>query len=146
MPLPGGRHRFVVLLHLPAVRPHHCTRSARPRSRGNRSLTSSSGGVPTVTTGPRRRLPSPPPPPSSHFSTVLARLTHGTAIDALDPASPALFDLYLIVNNVEGLAPGTYVLHRERGVVELLDAGDKRAGAARIAYDQDYAAQAHVNV
>jgi SagB-type dehydrogenase family enzyme len=82
----------------------------------------------------------------SHFSTVLARSTHGTAIDALDPAMPALFDPYLIVNNVDGLVPGTYVLHPQRNSVELLEAGDKRAGAARIAYDQDYASEAHVNV
>jgi SagB-type dehydrogenase family enzyme len=86
------------------------------------------------------------PLPFPLFSTVFAQSTHGTAIDALDPASPSLFDPYLIVNNVEGLTRGTYVLHRERGVIELLDEGDKRAGAARIAYDQDYAADAHVNV
>lgn len=82
----------------------------------------------------------------SLFSTVLARSTRGTAIDALDPASPALFDPYLIVNNVEGLTPGTYVLHPEWGVVELLAAGDMRAGAARIAYGQDYASDVQVNV
>jgi len=80
------------------------------------------------------------------FSTVLDRAMRGAAIDALDPAAPALYDPYLIVNNVEGLAPGTYVLHPDRGEIELLAEGERRAGAARIACGQDYAADAHLNV
>jgi SagB-type dehydrogenase family enzyme len=86
------------------------------------------------------------PIPFSLFSTVLDRATRGTAIDALDPASPSLHDPYLIVNNVEGVTPGTYVLHRDRGAIELLATGDERADAARLACGQDYAADAHVNV
>ncbi|HEY7036071.1 MAG TPA: SagB/ThcOx family dehydrogenase [Thermomicrobiales bacterium] len=86
------------------------------------------------------------PLPFPLFSTVLAQSTHGTALDALDPAAPALFAPYLIVNNVEGLAPGTYVFDRTQNAIELLDEGDKRAGAARIACGQDYASDAHVNV
>jgi SagB-type dehydrogenase family enzyme len=86
------------------------------------------------------------PLPFRLFSTVLARATHGTAIDALAPAAPALFAPYLIVNNVEGLTPGTYVFHRELGVVERLAAGDERTEAARLACGQDYASDAHVNV
>jgi SagB-type dehydrogenase family enzyme len=86
------------------------------------------------------------PLPYALFSTVLDRATRGTAIDALDPAAPALYDPYLIVNNVEGLTAGTYVLHPDRGEVELLAEGERRAGAARIACGQDYAADAHVNI
>jgi SagB-type dehydrogenase family enzyme len=85
------------------------------------------------------------PIPFSLFSTVVDRATRGTAIDALDPTAPALFDPYLIVNNVEGLTPGAYVFHRNHGAVELLAEGDRRTGAARIACGQDYAADAHVN-
>jgi SagB-type dehydrogenase family enzyme len=80
------------------------------------------------------------------FSAVLDRATRGTAIDALDPAAPALYDPYLIVNNVEGLTPGTYVHHVDRGEIELLAAGDARADAVRLAYGQGYAGDAHVNV
>jgi hypothetical protein len=78
------------------------------------------------------------------FSTVLDRSIAGTAMDCLDPAAPPLYDPYLIVNNVEGLAPGAYVLHRDRRAVELLKPGDFRAEAARLCCGQDYAANAQV--
>jgi hypothetical protein len=64
------------------------------------------------------------------FSTVLDRAMRGKAIDCLDPGAPPLHDAYLIVNNVEGLEPGTYLLRPDRGGVELLAAGDRRATAA----------------
>src|SRR5262249_20945143 len=86
------------------------------------------------------------PLPFPLFSTVLDRATRATAIDALAPAAPALYDPYLIVNNVEGLTPGTYVVHPDRSEIELLAEGERRAVAARIACGQDYAADAHVNV
>ena len=86
------------------------------------------------------------PLPFAAFSTVLERAMRGTAIDCLDPAAPSLHDAYLIVNNVEGLAPGTYLLDRDRREVELLADGDQRADAARLACTQDYASDAHVNV
>jgi SagB-type dehydrogenase family enzyme len=86
------------------------------------------------------------PLPFDLFSTVIDRATRGTALDALDPNAPPLFEPYLIVNNVEGLTPGTYVVHAGEGTVELLDEGDKREGAAWIAVSQEYAADAHVNV
>jgi SagB-type dehydrogenase family enzyme len=86
------------------------------------------------------------PLPFAAFSTVLDRAMRGTAMDCLDPAAPSLHDAYLIVNNVEDLAPGTYLLRRDRGAVELLAAGDRRAETARLACGQAYAADAHVNV
>src|SRR5207302_154046 len=43
------------------------------------------------------------------LSTLLERSTRGIPIDFLDSAGSHLNDLYLIVNNVEGLAAGAYV-------------------------------------
>ena len=67
-------------------------------------------------------------------------------MDCLDPAAEPLNDQYLIVNNVEGLAQGTYVLHPRRRGLEPLAAGNMREAAARLACGQAYAAEAHVNV
>lgn len=86
------------------------------------------------------------PLPFDAFSTVLDRAMRGTAMDCLDPAAAPLHDVYLIVNNVEGLEPGSYVLNRAQGSVELLNPGNHRTAAARLALDQEYAADAHVNV
>ena len=67
------------------------------------------------------------------------------ASDVLVPGAP-LTDLYLIVNAVEGLAPGVYRHHPERGAVELVRAGTFRKEATRIAANQQYAGNAHVNL
>ena len=83
--------------------------------------------------------------PFDAFSTLLERSTRGVASDVLVPGSP-LTDLYLIVNAVEGLAPGVYLHHPERGAVELVRAGTFRAEATRIAANQQYAGDAHVNL
>ncbi len=79
------------------------------------------------------------------FSTLLDRSTRGVASDVLMPGAP-LTDLYLIVNGVEGLAPGVYLHHPQLGAVELLREGTFRAEATRIAADQQYAGDAHVNL
>ena len=73
--------------------------------------------------------------PFDAFSTLLDRSTRGVASDVLVPGAP-LTDLYLIVNGVEGLAPGVYLHHPRLGAVELLREGTFRAEAARIAADQ----------
>ena len=80
------------------------------------------------------------------FSTVLSYASKPLAIDAIDKNATSLADLYLIVNNVEGLTPGKYVLHRDQNAIKLLEAGDFRDGARHIACGQDYAGDAHVNV
>ncbi|WP_116951255.1 SagB/ThcOx family dehydrogenase [Jiangella endophytica] len=74
------------------------------------------------------------------FSTLLDRSSRAFAADVGPP-----LDCYLIVNAVEGLTPGSYLHHPDRGAVELLRAGDFRADAARIAVGQEYCADAHVN-
>jgi SagB-type dehydrogenase family enzyme len=85
------------------------------------------------------------PIPFEAFSTLLELSSRGFDADCLAADAPPLHDRYLIVNNVDGLAPGVYVHHRELGAVELLREGDFRAQARRIACDQGYAADAHVN-
>jgi SagB-type dehydrogenase family enzyme len=84
--------------------------------------------------------------PFPAFSTVLDRSLRGTAMDCLDPAAPPLFDPYVIVNNVAGLAPGVYVIQPDRQALELLAEGDEREAAARLACGQEYAAAVQVNV
>src|SRR5262249_55757992 len=79
------------------------------------------------------------------FSTVLACATRGFAADCLAPGALPLHDLYLIVNHVEGVAPGVYLHHPQRHAIELLKEGDFRAEAKRLAVDQEYAGDAHVN-
>jgi SagB-type dehydrogenase family enzyme len=83
--------------------------------------------------------------PFAAFSTLLDRSTRGVASDVLVPGAP-LTDLYLVVNGVEGLVPGVYLHHPRLGAVELLREGTFRAEATRIAADQRYAGDAHVNL
>jgi SagB-type dehydrogenase family enzyme len=83
--------------------------------------------------------------PFDAFSTLLERSTRGVVSDVLTPGAP-LTDLYLIVNAVEGLTPGIYLHHPELGAVELVRAGTFRKEAARIAANQQYAGDAHVNL
>jgi SagB-type dehydrogenase family enzyme len=83
--------------------------------------------------------------PFDAFSTLLERSTRGVASDVLVPGAP-LTDLYLIVNAVEGLRPGVYLHHPQLNAVELVRAGTFRAEAARIAANQQYAGDAHVNL
>jgi SagB-type dehydrogenase family enzyme len=81
----------------------------------------------------------------AEFSTVLEYASRGFAADCLAPDALPLHDLYLIVNHVEGVAPGVYLHHPQRHSVELLKEGDFRQQAQRLAVDQEYAGDAHVN-
>jgi SagB-type dehydrogenase family enzyme len=83
--------------------------------------------------------------PFASFSTVLDRSTRGFAADCLTPGAPPLHDLYLIAHNVDGLADGVYLHHRELNAVEFVRAGQFSADAMRIACDQEYAGAAHIN-
>ena len=85
------------------------------------------------------------PIPFAACSTLLDRSTRGVAMDCLAPSAPPLNDQYLIVNNVEELDQGTYVLHPGRGL-EQLATGNMREAAAGLACGQEYAGDAHVNV
>jgi len=86
------------------------------------------------------------PIPFDAISTLLERSNRGAAFDCLDITAPALADPYLIVNNVEGLTAGSYAYHPQQGALELLEAGNMRERAARLACTQQYAADAHVNL
>ena len=79
------------------------------------------------------------------FSTILEYSSHGFAADCLAPDALPLHDVYLIVNHVEGVTPGVYLHHPQRHSIELLKEGDFRRQAQRLAVDQEYAGDAHVN-
>ena len=68
-----------------------------------------------------------------------------TAMDCLIPGAPPHFTPYLIINNVEGLARGSYAVHQEGQALEPVRLADSRAVASHLACDQSYAAAAHVN-
>ena len=67
------------------------------------------------------------------LSTALDRATRAIPADFLEAPRATLLDLYLIVNAVEGLAPGTYHYRREARALELLREGQLpgRGGPAR---------------
>jgi SagB-type dehydrogenase family enzyme len=74
---------------------------------------------------------------------ILRRST--TAIPA-DVSPSAAIDPYVIVNAVEGIAAGAYVLAPERDALLRLRAGDLRREAGYLDLGQDLAADASANV
>jgi SagB-type dehydrogenase family enzyme len=82
----------------------------------------------------------------AQLSLMLDRATRGIPADILDPFASHLNDLYLIVNNVEGLAPGAYVYHWDDRLLELLKPGDFRDKAGYLGLEQQLPADAAVDV
>jgi SagB-type dehydrogenase family enzyme len=82
----------------------------------------------------------------SELTLLLDRATQGIPADFLDPLGTHLNDLYLIVNNVDGLPPGAYVYHWESKALELLKPGEFRDKAGFLGLDQQIPADAAVNV
>jgi SagB-type dehydrogenase family enzyme len=80
------------------------------------------------------------------LSTILDRTTRGIPADFLDPTGSQLNDLYLIINAVEGLDPGAYVFHRDRGVLECLKQGNFREQAGYLGLEQQLPADAAVDI
>jgi SagB-type dehydrogenase family enzyme len=80
------------------------------------------------------------------LSTLLASCTGGVSADFTPPDGVMMNDVYLIVNAVDGLGPGSYVFHPGRGALERLQAGDFRRHAGQLALGQALAADASVNV
>ena len=80
------------------------------------------------------------------LSTILDRPTRGIPADFLNPAGAHLNDLYLIVNNVVGLAAGAYVYHWDERILELLKRGDFREKAGYLGLEQQIPADAAVDV
>ncbi|MFQ5941573.1 MAG: SagB/ThcOx family dehydrogenase [Nitrososphaerales archaeon] len=79
------------------------------------------------------------------FSTILDASTHGIPFDFLGNGG-YLNDMYLLVNDVNGLDSGSYVLHRENRALELLEKGNFREHARFLDLGQDLAGDASVNV
>ena len=77
----------------------------------------------------------------TELSTILDRATRGIPADF-----PAMNDIYLIVNSVEGLRQGSYFFHPGQGRLEVLSLGDFRARAAFLALEQQLAGDAAVAV
>jgi SagB-type dehydrogenase family enzyme len=82
----------------------------------------------------------------AQLSLILDRATRGIPADFLEPYGSHLNDLYLIVNNVDGLSAGAYVYHWEQKVLELLKPGDFRDKAGFLGLDQPIPADAAVDV
>lgn len=80
------------------------------------------------------------------LSLLLDRATRGIPADFLQPFGSHLNDLYLIVNNVVGLAPGAYLYHWETKALELLKPGDFRQKAGYLGLEQQIPADAAVDV
>jgi len=80
------------------------------------------------------------------LSTVLDRATRGVPADFLDPTGTQLNHLYLIVHAVEGLEPGAYVFHRDRGLLECLKQGNFRDQAGYLGLEQQLPADAAVDI
>lgn len=80
------------------------------------------------------------------LSTMLERATRGIPTDFSVAKGPALNHLYLIVNAVDGLAPGAYVYHPQSTALELLKEGDFRRDAGHLGLGQEIPADASVDV
>ena len=80
------------------------------------------------------------------LSIALDRATHVIPADFAQAANVKLNDLYLIVNAVDGLPPGTYLFHPDRSALELLVEGEFRQEAGYLGLHQDLPADASVNV
>jgi SagB-type dehydrogenase family enzyme len=82
----------------------------------------------------------------AQLSAMLERASRGFAADFHNPPGALMNEFYLIVNAVEGLRPGAYYFHRERGALELLKEGDFRRQAAYLGLEQDLPGDAAANV
>jgi SagB-type dehydrogenase family enzyme len=80
------------------------------------------------------------------LSRALECATADLPADFRELPERALLDLYLIVNAVEGLAPGSYSYRRAERSLELLREGRFRSEAGHLALDQPLAADAAVLV
>ena len=87
---------------------------------------------------------TPNPITFAQLSTLLDRTTRGVPADFLKPGTQ-LNDLYLVVNNVEEMAPGAYFYDRDRKKLVLLKEGEFRDDARDLALEQQLAGDASVN-
>lgn len=76
------------------------------------------------------------PIPLAKMGAMLKNATQGIRADFLQGPRDSLQDLYLIVNSVEGLAPGAYYFSPERQGLYLLKEGDFRHEAGHLGFEQ----------
>jgi SagB-type dehydrogenase family enzyme len=82
----------------------------------------------------------------AQLSTILDRSTRGVPADFIEPFGAQLNQLYLIVNDVEGLAPGAYFFDREHHGLELLKPGNFRPESAYLGLEQSLPGDASVAI
>jgi SagB-type dehydrogenase family enzyme len=85
----------------------------------------------------------------AQLAALLDISTRGLLSDTLGPDGTPFNDLYVIVNAVEGLQPGTYVYHRGEQALERLrsmDEDEARAQTFFLALEQDLGGDAAVNI
>ena len=82
----------------------------------------------------------------SELLTILERASHKIPADFLAPQGDALTDLYLIVNEVDGLRSGSYAYQRDGHTLELIREGEFRPEAGQLALGQALGADASVNL
>jgi SagB-type dehydrogenase family enzyme len=82
----------------------------------------------------------------SDLSIMLDRATRGIPTDFYGSPQEQLNDIYLIVNSVEGLAPGAYFYRRSERALELLKEGDFRERARYLTLEQDLGGDASVTI
>ncbi|MEE8247606.1 MAG: SagB/ThcOx family dehydrogenase, partial [Alphaproteobacteria bacterium] len=82
----------------------------------------------------------------AQLSVIVKRTSRAISADFLNPPGASLCELYLIVNAVDGLGPGTYAYRPRHGGLELLRAGEFREDARALALGQELAGEASVNL
>ncbi|MGH7807379.1 MAG: SagB/ThcOx family dehydrogenase, partial [Thermodesulfobacteriota bacterium] len=80
------------------------------------------------------------------LSNILYRATRGIPADFLSPFGSTLNDIYVIVNDVEGIPKGAYFYRRVANAIELLKEGDFRKEAGHLGLGQHIPADASVDV
>ena len=80
------------------------------------------------------------------LSTMLERAAGPIPADFLGASDGYLNDIYLIVTAVDGMAPGTYVYHRDQQALEMLEEGEFRQQAGVLGLNQALPADASVNI
>lgn len=82
----------------------------------------------------------------AQLSTILLKAVKSISTDYHLPGDRSLNQIYMIVNQVEDLAPGAYLLHWENRSLERLHSGDFRGQARHLALDQALGGDASVCV
>lgn len=95
--------------------------------------------------GSTRRF-APDPISRSQFSAIIDHSTRGVPADFLGPGGTSLLDIYIIVNSVDGIPPGSYFFSRERRGIEQLQDRDLRMEAGHLCFEQALGADASVVV